>query len=251
MPSLWIHIPQNRFFLIPFAQELNEGMFDVRALSGDCKSVDLESIVPFEITRKEAKPYIQAALNNTLSQTKEALDLLTDFAEIAQAQTTGNAPFPQPPKNFLATLLGISQKELNENPNAVQQRWQALFQGCQDVLKGATSDDPKHLDVAKARMQQLQQHLQSQGITVEDSIQDLPDKLHEKYNSSTPDPNLKVSAEKFQEATQEVSRSFSNLLQTLKEGVNKVREAMEEAEVNKSQKSESKASKDSGGACDD
>ena len=236
---LWIHHKHHRYFLIPINQELPEGDFSIQSLTGSRKNVNPICITPFEINREEAKPYIQVELDKALKKTKEAFATFTNFAAAAQGQPT-ETKAPQPPQNPLAALLGVSQEELSNNPDAVKESWQNLVQGFQDVLRGATSDDPTHLETAKTQIQRLQHHLQAQGIDVDNSIQDLPNKLREKYQSPESDPNLKTSAEKLQEASQNVSRSFNDLLQTLEDGANKLRDAIKEAEAKKSKPKNSK-----------
>lgn len=236
---LWTNSTRSRYFLIPVDQQFSSRDFTIRSLADETQNVDLSAIAPFEISREDAKAHIQAELNNAFKRTREAFATFTDLAATVQGQSTIAAQASQLPKNPLATLLGISQEELAENPDAVKESWQNLVQGFHDVLQGTTSDEPTHLDMAKTRMQQLQHYLQAQGINVDDSIQDLPNKLRKKYHSSQSEPTLEASADKLQEATQKVSRSFNDLFQTLRDSATKVREAMEEAKANHPKQPES------------
>lgn len=238
---LWINYTNSRYFLIPIVQQILEGEFLIKSLTGTQKTVDLNCIAPFEITREEAKPYIQAELEKALKQTKQAFTTFTNFAATTQEKSSTDTQASQAPKNPLAALLGISQEQLNKNPDAVKESWQNLVQGFQDILQAATSSDSTHLDNAKTQMQRLQNYLQAQGIEVDDSIQELTNKLREKYHTSEFDPTLKASAEKLQEATQNLGQSFNNLLESLKDGANKVRETMKEAEANQNRKKSSEA----------
>ena len=240
--SLWTNSNRSRYFLIPNNQNLTPGNFTIQTLTGISKQVDVTALTPLEITAVQAQPYIQAEIDRALKQTKEAFGPFNEFAAAAQGESATDPQSFQLPKNPFAALFDISQEELDENPDAVKESWQNLVQGFQDVVLGATSDDPSHLETAKTQMQRLQQHLQNQGINVNDSIQDLPNKLREKYHSPDSEPNLKASAEKLQEATQNVGQAFNDLLQTLKDGADKVRQAMEEDETNQPKQSGSETS---------
>jgi hypothetical protein len=230
--SLWKSSTSNRYFLVPLTKDLLAGDFAVEAFHGFHRKVNLASIAPFEITREEAKAYIQAELSNTLKEAQEAFTALTSFAAAAQDKPVSNSQFPNNP---LATLLGVSEAELKENPYTVKDHWQNLVKGLGDLLKAATSDDAKDLKRAREQMQRLQNHLQAQGVEVDDAIQDLPDQLRKKYHDSESDPTLKTSAENLQAATQNMGQSFKELMQTLKDGAQKVKTAVKEAEAQKSQ----------------
>lgn len=241
---IWINFSQKRYFALSNDQELLEGKFLIHSLTGIHKSVNLKFILPFEVSGKKAKPYIQAELNNSLKKIQGAFSTLTGLAVLTQGQPIHKTQSIQPLPTPFATLIGISEEGLKENPNVTEEHWQSLVQGCQDLLKGATSDDPSDLNRAKAHIQKLQHHLKSQSVEVDDAIQNLPSKLREKYHSLESDPTLKVSAEELQEATQKVSQSFNDLLKTLKEGAQKVHEVIKEAEAQKNQQKPSDAEED-------
>ena len=103
-----------------------------------------------------------------------------------------------------------------------------LFNSFQGLLRGATSDDPADREAAHQHMQSLRHYLETQGITVSDEFGTLPDKLRERCQTATTDPDLKASAQEFVAATEEVGQSFTNLLQTLKTAAEKLREVLDE-----------------------
>jgi ElaB/YqjD/DUF883 family membrane-anchored ribosome-binding protein len=130
--------------------------------------------------------------------------------------------------NIIASLLLITPEEREGNPESIKEGLDNLFSGFQDILQGATSDDPEQMETARNRMQALRRYLENQGITISDEFDTLPDKLRDRCQTATSDPELKEKAQQFVEATEEVKQSFTNLMQTLKTGVEKFKQAIDE-----------------------
>jgi hypothetical protein len=57
--SLWINANQSKYFLIPMNENIPDGDFLVFTILGEEKSVDINAIIPFEITETEAKQYLE------------------------------------------------------------------------------------------------------------------------------------------------------------------------------------------------
>lgn len=226
--SLWTNSNRSRYFLIPNNQNLPPGNFTIQTLTGITKQVDVTALTPLEITAEQAKPYFQAELEQSIQQVKNAFSTFADFAAAAKGQTTSNTKPPQPSSNPIATLLGISPEELRDNPQAIKAGWNKLVDGFKDLLRGATSEDETHLEVARTRMRQLREHLQAQGVEVNNSIEELPNKLRENYLSSDTEPNLVESAAKLEETTNKLKLSFTDMIQTLKESGAKLQNLADE-----------------------
>lgn len=220
--SLWTNSTRRRYFLIPDHQQLPTGDFIIYNLTNESKQVELKAITNWEITRKQAQPYIEAGLNQVWQQAKTAFSTFTNFATAAEGKTPSADNTSQASKNPIASLLGISPQELSDNPHAIQDRWKTICAGFQDIIQAATSDDPSHLETARSRMESLRNHLQAQGVEVDDAITELPNKLRDNYQSSATDPNLHESAAKLKDATEKVEQSFTKMLETIKEGAAKL-----------------------------
>jgi len=130
----------------------------------------------------------------------------------------------------IASLLLITPDQ--SHPGVLKDSLANLFSGFQDILQGAVSDDPEQIETARDRMKSFRRYLENQGITVSDKFDTLPDKLHDRCQTATSDPELKEKAQQFVEATEEVKQSFTNLLQTLKTGVEKFKQAIDEVAQN-------------------
>ncbi len=84
--SLWTNSTRRRYFLIPDHQQLPTGDFIIHNLTNESKQVELKVITNWEITRKQAQPYIEAGLNQVWQQAKTAFSTLTNFATAKDKQ---------------------------------------------------------------------------------------------------------------------------------------------------------------------
>ncbi len=191
-----------------------------------CKKEDLqdpESMIFLFICDEDFEYFLNKVRDQADRQTEFIFLVLVDsnlkeddLQETLNPRFCLSADISMPPRRHLA------------NPSILKTSVQTIMAGFQDLLKGATSDNPTDLETARQRMQSLRHYLETQGITVSDEFDTLPDKLRERCQTATTDPELKESAQKFVEATEEVKQSFSTLLQTLKSGAEKLREVLDE-----------------------
>jgi O-6-methylguanine DNA methyltransferase len=228
--SLWTNTTHRRYFLIPNQQQLPTGNFTIRNLRNESQEVELKAITNWEINTAQAQLYIEVELTKAWQQTKKAFSTFTNFATAAKGQTPSVNDSSQTPANPIASLLGISPQELSDNPNAIQERWQNVFAGFQDIVQAATSEDDTELETARSHLESLRKYLQGQGVETDEAITELPNKLREKYHSPETDPNLRESATKFKEATEQVEQSFTKMLETIKEGATKLQKLAKEYE---------------------
>ena len=223
--QLWLGREESCYFLIPETQEFTEGTYRIFNLNGDRRSVDFSAIAPFQITREEAEPFIRTELDQAWQNAKEAFSVFADFAAAIQNESIDPPPNSDPP---IDPSPNEPQAEQTTNPNPSPTNFQTLISGFQDLINGVTSDNPADLEAARQRMRSFNQHLQAQGYGTNDNLETLPDKLREKYHDLQADETLKESAQQFQAATEEVGQSFTNLLQTLKTGVEKFKQTLDE-----------------------
>ncbi|HLO49660.1 MAG TPA: hypothetical protein VK211_14695, partial [Kamptonema sp.] len=66
--SLWRDSERGIYFLIPDAQELAIGNCTIRQLKGIEKQVDSEAIAPYEISAKDAEPYMRQEVTQAMEQ---------------------------------------------------------------------------------------------------------------------------------------------------------------------------------------
>ncbi len=78
-------------------------------------------------------------------------------------------------------------------------------------------------------MRSLRQNLKAKGVNLSEDIEQLPDTLRRQYLNAETEPSLKDSAIKLKESTEKVKTSFMAMLQTMKEGAEKLQTVVEEA----------------------
>ncbi|WAL60100.1 hypothetical protein [Thermocoleostomius sinensis] len=224
---LWFNLEKFSCFLIAQDQIPMEGDYQICNLHGNQKSVNFNTITSFQIAEEKAKSYIKAERDRAWQNAKEAFPIFTKFAAVAQGKPNDSSA-NSPVIDAIASLLLITLEERQSDPGALKEGLGNLFNGFQDILQGAVSDDPEQIEIARNRMRSLRQYLETQGVTVSNDFEVLPDKLRDRCQTATSDPELKEKAQQFVEATEEVKQSFTNLLQTLKTGVEKFKQAIDE-----------------------
>jgi hypothetical protein len=66
--SLWINSKKKQYFLIPDNQKLPKGNDVIRRLMGIEQQIDLAAIAPYEISAKEAEPYMQQEVTQAMEE---------------------------------------------------------------------------------------------------------------------------------------------------------------------------------------
>ncbi|MHC5719620.1 MAG: hypothetical protein ACYTX0_48160, partial [Nostoc sp.] len=110
--SLWRNSDQRKYFLIPDDQELENGNCTICQLKGIEKHVDPAAIAPYEISAKDAEPYMQQEVTQAMEQISS---LFSNVVAIALQSSKGNtadaaktADPNQPAASLLSNLLGVS-----------------------------------------------------------------------------------------------------------------------------------------------
>jgi hypothetical protein len=70
--QLWTDSQKTRYFLIPENAEITAGEFQIFAIHGNEKKVDLTNIISWEISADEASRYLQLDMNQVLETAKNA-----------------------------------------------------------------------------------------------------------------------------------------------------------------------------------
>src|SRR5262245_2785569 len=76
LPSLamWSTTDGSRYFLIPNHSTLHPGTVEIRNLDGQTKLVELQNLLPFEVTENQACYWAKHELSRTLEELKHGLD---------------------------------------------------------------------------------------------------------------------------------------------------------------------------------
>jgi hypothetical protein len=100
---LWFNSDRNRFFLIPQGQELPSGDFLLHRGINYQISVDSNSIEPFEITREQAKTWLDSQWDEVVDEAKRSASEL--FQKWSTPPTEVSTSFDAETKEKLAKVL--------------------------------------------------------------------------------------------------------------------------------------------------
>lgn len=79
-------------------------------------------------------------------------------------------------------LLGFTAVDIADNPEMVAQKLGELFAGIKAFVTAVTGDDETALESAGEQMRDLQATLKKHGLTTNDHMVGLPDKIHATYH---------------------------------------------------------------------
>ena len=71
--TLWSDPERSRFFLIPSDRQLPPGDFNLRTITGRQMNVDPNALTSFEVTRDEAKTWLNSQFGQVLEEAKGKL----------------------------------------------------------------------------------------------------------------------------------------------------------------------------------
>jgi len=185
--SLWTNLHRSRYFLIPNNQELANGNFAIFTSPGNKKEVNPDTLAPFEITEEAAKSHVQAEMSQALKQVKNGFSnfIAMAAAQAAKENTPSDTTHSQSGAKLVAALLDITPEEVRNNPEAAKEQLrQVVATTLGEVIQGLTSQDPEQLEAVRIQMHTLRTTLQSQGLEVDESLEQFPENLREKLLNS-------------------------------------------------------------------
>jgi hypothetical protein len=88
-----------------------------------------------------------------------------------------------PNNGRLATdLLGFTAVDITDNPDLVARRLEEMFGGMKAFVTAVTGSDETALALARQQMRGLQDVLIRHGLTTNEQMAELPDKIHAAYH---------------------------------------------------------------------
>jgi hypothetical protein len=234
--SLWLEPRQHRYFLIPDNQELLNGNCCIRKMMGLEKQVDPEAIAPYEISAKDAEPYMQKEVIQAMEQISS---LFSNVVAIPLQNRKGNstdaaksADPTQPAASLLANLLGVSLDEFCDNPEVAKEGLQSFVAEVATAMQSSVAQNPDRTQVIQTSVDAVLETLQSRGLNIPDLdtneliaefskvISEFPDELRSTFSKNS--SNFETATTELQEAALEIDQSFSNLAQTLTQSLTKL-----------------------------
>ena len=167
---LWSNPERTRFFLIPDDCQLPAGNFNLRTIIGRQNSVDSESLSPFEVSREEAKVWLNAQFSQMLQGARSTiLDALSKWqSNPSEAQSS--------PTEATKTETKLSEL-IRESKDVGQAKFKTAIEGIRQTLTAldkifdsATSLGEENLQKSRTQMQELRATLQTYGISVSEKV---------------------------------------------------------------------------------
>lgn len=205
--QLWFNNTKSAYYLISSKDEFPVGDFLLQTQSGEEMSVEEATLTHYQISRKEADAFIETQFRDGMAQTKDALSNLLALEQEAKIESETLEPEPKSATDGAALahdILGFSLAELEENPDLAKEKIDTFFNGLKSFIQNVTSSDENDLDTARTQMQTLRGKLDKHGVTTNDAMDQLPNKINELFQPN-PDreaqfaADLKKLADKIQE----------------------------------------------------
>lgn len=158
--TLWTTATSERYFLVPPGFSFHPGGLVITNLNGESAEVDVNNVVPFEITEDQARQWAREQLGQALGEVRSAVD--EKFAEWRKRLDE----FNQTPHG----------KNSGVTPDAASGLLDLLKQ-LPGVVGNGLSGDEQRVDAARNIMAGLRQRLKESGINLGDEFGSFPDRL--------------------------------------------------------------------------
>ncbi len=208
---------QTKYYLIPADQPLPDGEHTICTMAGQEWMVDEAAITDFEISETEAKQLTLARMDEALHQVKGAtVDVLGMAAQEAKKQEAAQSAQPtRPPSKLVTDALGFTPDEARQNPALAKEKLGQLFENVTQVLNGAVSDDPQAQEIAQQRMNTLRHWLAEQGIETNETMEQIPDKLRERFAEQTDPTQHQKRTDRLADLTGQLGQAFTKFGQEI------------------------------------
>jgi hypothetical protein len=165
-------------------------------------------------------------MNQDLKETKSSFDNLTIFPVKTSKESSSNLSSlsnqTQSAQNLVATLLGITHEELQNNPEAARTAFIKISTKLQEVLGNSTPENSTQVEAARAHLHSLRETLRTNGFDTSEDIEKLPDLLQEVLSSPKIEQYLQEKLAKLQtfadqndQSPEAIGQTINEIIQTL------------------------------------
>lgn len=242
--SLWLDLAVGDYFLIPNNLILPDGNCVIRSLMGVEKQVDPVAIAPYEISPKDAEPYMQQEVTQAMEQISS---LFSNVVAIALQNSKGNsrdaakstAP-TQPASSLFANLLGVPIEEFCNNPEVAKEGLQSFVTEVATAMQSSVNQNPDSTQVIQTSLDAVLETLHSRGLNIPELdtnqlitelskvISEFPDELRSTFSKNS--SNFETATTQLREAALQIDQSFPTLAQTLTQSLSKLQNLTNEPE---------------------
>jgi uncharacterized membrane-anchored protein YjiN (DUF445 family) len=125
-------------------------------------------------------------------------------------------------QKLVATLLGVTPEELQNNPEAARTAFVKIYTKLQEILGDSTSEKSTQVEAARSHLHSLRKTLRTQGFDTSEEIEQLPDLLQEVLSSPKIEQylqemlaKLQTLADKNDQSSEAVGQTINEIIQTL------------------------------------
>lgn len=186
--TLWSHRPQDRHFLIPDDADVPPGPFELRTVVGRQQSVEEDAVLPYEVTRDEAKAWLKEQMAEVVDEAKGAL-----LGFLRKAQEAAS-PAPE----GAASAADTAPEAADTAPEAadrIAERLRSVGQELRAVLDSGFAEGDVQRRRAQAQLKALADELRARGEPLREGAHDLSQRLASLYDAtkaSAQDPETRA-----------------------------------------------------------
>jgi uncharacterized membrane-anchored protein YjiN (DUF445 family) len=154
-----------------------------------------------------------------------------------QSNLTPSSDQTESAQNLIATLLGVTPEELQNNPEAARSAFVKISTKLQEVLGDSTSENSTQVEPARSHLHSLRETVRTQGFDTSEDIEKLPDLLQEVLSSPKIEQCLQEMLAKLQALTDKngqspeaIGKTINEIIQTLNEELFGEEESRQEQE---------------------
>jgi uncharacterized membrane-anchored protein YjiN (DUF445 family) len=140
-------------------------------------------------------------------------------------------------QNLVATLLGVTSEELQNNPEAARSAFVKISTRLQEVLGNSTFENSTQVEAARSHLHSLGETVRTQGFETSEDIEKLPDLLQEVLSSPKIEQYLQEMLAKLQtladqndQSSEAIGQTINEIIQTLNKKLFSEEESRQEQE---------------------
>lgn len=228
--TLWSDLERSRFFLIPSDRKISPGDFPLRTITGRQMEVDPNALETLEISREEAKNWLNSQFGQVIEEAKGKLtNYLSNLAKSApksqpgtEVKTSSETAYSS--LSLLSELTGEPVENLQTDPDAIARSISHLLSDLIKIWENSTAANPEQLQTVRNQIKNVKSILQTHGISVNEQLEEIPDRLHELYFSSAQTQNCQEKAATLEQLADQLEQTAAIAGKYLRTMAQKLRE---------------------------
>jgi truncated hemoglobin YjbI len=185
-------------------ENIPNGDFLISTILGEEKSVDINALIPFEITETEAKQYLETEIQQGLEDVEIPLTDIIQSSFLQKPQIDNH-------EEFIIDLIS----KIKNNPELAKLGLGKFIQQFQQILNSSLSENSSELELKKSyqQIQPLQDVFREHGIDMGDLLNKFPQNLQKM--GEMPNRYTQEISAKLQEFSQKIDVDNEEFQQVL------------------------------------